>query len=247
MKAKTFIAGGILFLACFQAKAGDTNMYKDGSFIAINAGICIPFGSYATGVSTRGTLFNSNGYALTGEVYNISAGILLHRNVGIATDMGYNTNGFDVSQLVSNTPGTSTGSGTSGQWQIVNMTAGIFLTFPAKKVSFDTRFLLGANYINTPSVSYSVTKTNGTVQAITVQMNKKSGFAFVSGLGAGARLHLSGHFCLRADVAFYASPFKFNSDYTETDNTGKVVSTGTNSCSMDVLLFNITLGVSYSF
>lgn len=226
--------------------SNDSNHYKGGSYIAINGGMGIPLGSFRSRVYSQGSLFNDDAYALSGESANINTGILLYHNVGIAGILGYNTNVFDMAQFIKNTPGTTGSSNPNDQWRNFNLMTGIFLTFPADKVSFDVRFIIGADFISTPAISYSVITNNGTQATNNMTISKNNGIAFISGMGAGARLHLAGHFSLKADADIYAAPFKFDAGYKVADSSGNI-SSGTNSSSLDVLLLNITAGVAYSF
>lgn len=246
MKKGIFLVMLLLLVLSAAGEGNDSNLHYRNSYVAINGGMGIPLGNFRSRVYSQGSLFNDNGYALSGEAITISTGFVLHNNLGIAGNLGYNTNGFDMFQFVKNTPGTSGSSNPSDQWHNFNLMGGIFLTFPADKVSFDVHFMVGADFISTPSVSYSLITNNATQETGNMEISKNTGVAFISGMGAGVRLHLAGHFCLKADADLYAAPFKINAGYKLTDASG-AISSGTNSSSLDVLLLNVTAGIAYSF
>jgi hypothetical protein len=211
---------------------------QDKGYIALTIGASSPMGAF----SSKNTNDDSSGLALTGAVVDLSMGYKLSKTLGVAFMIQKQANQLDgqvfIDNIKQNNP-TFSGTVATTSWIANSILVGGYGSFPiAKKISLESRALVGMAYASSPELSINLTDTNGNNAWFQKSSSNGSSFAYV--VGVGLKYDLWKKFCLLAHVDYHNTKPTFKD--TITTNSGPLNS---NSYSVTFQTINYGLGIGY--
>lgn len=225
--------------------ASQPAMYPSGYF-EISIGITEPVGPFRNNFGT-----SYGGYALPGIAFDLSMGIPVnHSNMGIALMYGGSANTFDVNSYVSSLQASDQSRAYAAQVQDTYNTrfimGGYFWTWPADRLSFDGRVMIGAALCTLPEVGYTATQYNpvfNTNDVYSYDIYSSSSAAFAFDIGGDLRYRFRRtSLMLGMDYAF-ADPY-VNTTEQAIDPAGNY-SYSRVTGNIPISLFSFNLGIGY--
>jgi len=209
------------------------------AYLGISAGPSFPVGSFGDNNPQN----ERSGYAKTGYMIELNGGIRLLNLLEISV-MGFrNSNGTDLSNLISTLNSANPGANLSGEsdaWAIYGALAGVGISYPLPaNFIADVRVLGG--YLNTSSPEISLTGDDpGTF--IKIEENTVSSPVYFG--SASVRFPLSNRLYLNFGFQYIASSSKFKNVKTMTSIEGEVTES---TSSFDRTLDTWGLNVGFKF
>lgn len=226
-------------------------------YVSVNSGFSSVLGNWGFGFNTQ----YDGSYAMNGTFQNIAAGIPINgSNFGVALMLGFYDNPFDYNTFVGNALYASTTNYTAysipsyGDYQSVNLMAGVFYTYPLKRFSFDARAMLGYISCGLPGLEYDAVQQpnvyiNPTYQD-DWQISSSTARGVAYDVGVGIRYSFRRNTCIMLNADFLQASLPFSTTVLQQhiDQNGNVTYseyslTGT----VPLSLFNISLGLGIQF
>ncbi|HSY76295.1 MAG TPA: hypothetical protein VK890_05535 [Bacteroidia bacterium] len=225
-----------------QEKTDDEGSQPSGYF-GITIGLAQPVGGFANAVGG-----GYSGYALPGDNIDVSLGIPInHSNMGIALMYGSYANAFDINGYVANmqlTDQTRSYAPIAGDvYSEGFLLAGLFITYPVYRFSFDFKLMGGFAFCSLPEVDYGADYNAAGYYNYEWDnaASRTTGFAY--GLGADMRYRFR-RASLMIGVDYLGSNPVINSVQTYTDPNGYASYTRLGG-SMPISVVSANIGVAY--
>jgi hypothetical protein len=230
----------------------DAGAALPSGYISVNFGFANPEGGYSSAVGS-----GYGGYALPGDMFNLSMGFPINRsNFGVAFMFGSTNNQYDLNTYANNNNDYAIYPD-QNYYSETSLMGGLYMTFPlGRYLSFDGRFMLGALLSNLPEQDYGYNDDLGNSYQFDLQSTNSASLAFDAGVGVRCMI---AHFwrrklCAMLNVDYLASSVP----YTAQQNLYEIPATGPNagyqvqlepgnefSGHIPVNLLNITFGLGY--
>ncbi len=225
-----------------QEKSDDEDSQPSGYF-GITIGLAQPVGSFANTVGS-----GYSGYAMPGDNIDVSLGIPInYSNMGIALMYGSYANAFDANSYVANMQLNDQTKNyapiTGGIYNEGFLMAGLFVTYPVHRFSFDFKLLGGFAFCNLPEVDYGADYNTAGYYNYEWDnaASRTTGFAY--GLGADMRYRFR-RASLMIGVDYVGADPVINSEQTYTDPNGNITYTRLGG-SIPISVISANIGVAY--
>lgn len=128
----------------------------------------------------------------------------------------------------------------SGRYQLNNLLAGPYFSFPMQRFTFDFRVLAGVSFVKTPQfTTYLEDQQNATFS-----QSSATGVAFAFQAGAGVRYALTNWLAVRLNVDYFRSnPDLTITNVNRTNNAGRLVT----DYHQPFSVVNGNLGIAWTF
>ena len=222
-----------LFVLMFLATK---SFSQNKGYVSISMGPSFPIGNFAS----KNVNNNFAGWASTGIVLDINIAYKLGRNFGLFGSLRGQTNNFDNAAFATELAN-QTGydwSVSSKPWSIGGLMFGGYGSFPvSKKVSFDTKSLIGILRIATPEINSTLSGSGGSVW---VKQNSVNSISFTYLLGSGFKFDITEKICLMTHLDYLVSKPEFrNVEIITSDGGAPLKSTFT----QNIQTINFFVGV----
>lgn len=230
-------------------KAFIYNRLQKNGFLSVSMGTSLPTGDFGQLTVCPETV-NRNGLALSGRVWNLSAGYRLGGPLGLMARYETVQHGVQpaaltslYSQVAGDVLQAVVPTGRAGQWQSSSLLLGPFVTIPLGRLALDFRALAGQAWATCPE-----TCVQGTLKAVetAVRSQNQTSTAIASGLGTSLRYRLTPIVALHANADYSAASFRFN-DIPLESRSGDVTNRTTYSAVRTLSMVNLTAGVTLQF
>lgn len=212
---------------------------QNKGYIGISLGPSIPIGDIASTDMDR----QSAGFARTGAIFDVSFGYKIGKYFGVSGLLRGQANKTDAqamaNEIVNKIPFDLSVRVESQSWSIGAFMLGGYGSFPVeKKVSVESRLMIGFLSAKFPNVTFDLSGSDGTGW---VKRSGSTGSSFAYLIGAGVKYDAGKRVCLLANLDYLGAEPEFK----DVETTSSIGDYSKDTFKQTIGSFNIGLGVGY--
>lgn len=212
---------------------------QDKGYIALSLGPSIPLGDFASKDMDK----ESAGFAKAGAIFDISFGYKLGKHFGISGLLRGQANKTDAqamaNEIAGKIPFDMNVRVESETWSVGALMVGGYGSFPVdKKISIESRLMIGFLSANMPKVTFNLSTTD---ESAWVKRSSSTGSSFAYLIGAGIKYDAGKRVCVLANLDYLGA----NPQYNDVETTTSFGDYSKDNFSQTLGSFNIGFGVGY--